>query len=211
MGRVNYKGYDLPDGLAIPDVPDDLRTLVDSGPIPRFTNAAARSAALTSPSEGMVCFTADTSTLWIYRTGGWRLLAPKRIAPFALFASVESFTPTTLTTIAENNNIGTLPVEFYMMVQAFAQIGGAPGAVNVFLQAQDQDGDGITPAGWAGTEYHERIEGTGVDRTMVCSGLKLDYAAGATAGFRIAARVDTTNAPFISVQAFAWLYPHADV
>lgn len=30
MGRINYKGFDLPDGAAIPDVPADLQRLVDS-------------------------------------------------------------------------------------------------------------------------------------------------------------------------------------
>lgn len=30
MARVNYKGYDLPDGAAVPDVPADLRLIIDT-------------------------------------------------------------------------------------------------------------------------------------------------------------------------------------
>ena len=66
MARQTYKGFNLPDGAEIPDVPADLRTLVDGGPIPRFATAAARAAAITAPVDGLMTYQQDTRRLEVY-------------------------------------------------------------------------------------------------------------------------------------------------
>ena len=80
MARVQYKGFDLPDGAAIPDVPADLRTMVDSGPIPRFATAAARDTALGTPPAGVMCWVTDTATLQVFNGTVWVVMIGRAFA-----------------------------------------------------------------------------------------------------------------------------------
>jgi hypothetical protein len=73
MARTKYKGIDLPDGAEIPDVPGDFRRIVDSGPIPRFANAAERDSQLGStPPNGTVIWRDDLSGYQIRQSSNWR-------------------------------------------------------------------------------------------------------------------------------------------
>lgn len=44
-----------------------------------FATVAARDSAITSPAVGMVCYTIDTNTLWVYRGTAWRQIAGQKI------------------------------------------------------------------------------------------------------------------------------------
>jgi hypothetical protein len=79
MARVAYKGYDLPDGAAIPDVPADLRTLVDGGPVPRFATAAARATAIASPQVGALTYRNDGALYEWWNGSAWTPIT--RMAP----------------------------------------------------------------------------------------------------------------------------------
>src|SRR5215467_133494 len=83
MARVSYKGFNLPDGTEIPDVPADLQRLVDGGAIPRFANLAALQAALTPAVAGMIGYTADTQRYWYYSGSAWTRLTRTTISGYA--------------------------------------------------------------------------------------------------------------------------------
>jgi hypothetical protein len=55
MARLAYKGFDLPDGNEVPDVPTDLKTLVD-GVAPRYAPAlySATGIAFTGSAGGTI-------------------------------------------------------------------------------------------------------------------------------------------------------------
>lgn len=72
MARTSYKGFNLPDGAAIPDVPADLRTLIDGGPIPRFATAAARNTAMVTPAVGTLTWVDATATFEYWTGSAWQ-------------------------------------------------------------------------------------------------------------------------------------------
>lgn len=60
MARVTYRGFDLPDGTAVPDVPADLRTLVD-GVFTNFGSVRAYQALMgAGPTVGANALTLAT-------------------------------------------------------------------------------------------------------------------------------------------------------
>lgn len=70
-------------GLPIPDddSPNDppihfqaFSDVLDSRIVPRFTSVAARDSAITAPVNGMMCWTADVSGVWLYRSSAWALV-----------------------------------------------------------------------------------------------------------------------------------------
>lgn len=87
-----------------------LNAQLDTRLVPRFTNAAARDAAITAPVEGQVCYVAATTVpavpgrLMLYKAGAWRLVGPSPIATIAgawsEAAGQFSTTPTVITSVA---------------------------------------------------------------------------------------------------------------
>ena len=45
-----------------------------------FATAAARSSAITAPSEGMVTYLSDSNTLWFYNGAAWEQIVTDPIA-----------------------------------------------------------------------------------------------------------------------------------
>lgn len=123
MARVQYKGFDLPDGVETPDVPADLRKLVDGGPIPRFATTAARDAALTAvPPVGTVCYLASNGELQVFYGGatGWRKPWSQ---PWGILGRAFRNTAMSLTSIeteATRTNTFTVPANRYMRFTAQA-------------------------------------------------------------------------------------------
>lgn len=57
-----------------PDIPADIHTLassVDTQVVPRYATTTARNAAITSPTEGQMCYCIDTKELYIYNGSAW--------------------------------------------------------------------------------------------------------------------------------------------
>ncbi len=52
----------------------NLANAIDTRLIPRFTDSTARSAAITSPTEGMLSYLTGTHRLDVYDNGAWTLL-----------------------------------------------------------------------------------------------------------------------------------------
>ena len=82
MGGVAYKGFDLPDGNAIPDVPADLTILVDGivTPANKFLRPTVIPYTLSTASTGIVLMGANDAvgtptynyTTIISMAGDWR-------------------------------------------------------------------------------------------------------------------------------------------
>lgn len=65
MARVVYKGFDLPDGTEIPDVPADLEKVVDgittAGKVPTWAYNNVAAATKVSETYGSAIYTADVN------------------------------------------------------------------------------------------------------------------------------------------------------
>lgn len=70
----DFQGLTIPSYADTSDGPAAFAAFVESGPIPRFANAAARDAAITDPVSGQFCWMLDTSRLLQYTTPttGWQ-------------------------------------------------------------------------------------------------------------------------------------------
>jgi microcystin-dependent protein len=68
---TGYKGFTVPEYGDAADAPAAFEDLVDSGPIPRFTNGTARDSAIGSPTEGMFCYLLSTGVLQRYDGSSW--------------------------------------------------------------------------------------------------------------------------------------------
>lgn len=71
-------GLPYPATSAIPDVPADLESLaaaLDIVVVPSFASATARDAAITSPSDGQLCYLADMDYFTAHINGSWVSLA----------------------------------------------------------------------------------------------------------------------------------------
>jgi len=66
-----YRGLTIPSYADAADNPAAFKDLIDSGPIPRFADASARDAALTSPTEGEHCYLLSSSKLQVYNGATW--------------------------------------------------------------------------------------------------------------------------------------------
>jgi hypothetical protein len=66
-----YGGLTIPSYADSADGPKAFKDFIDSGPIPRFANAAARDAAITSPTDGVLVYMLDTSVLMKYDGFTW--------------------------------------------------------------------------------------------------------------------------------------------
>jgi microcystin-dependent protein len=68
---TGYKGFTIPEYSDAADAPAAFEDLVDSGPIPRFTDSTARDSAITSPTEGQFCYLLSTGRLQRYDGSSW--------------------------------------------------------------------------------------------------------------------------------------------
>lgn len=66
---TDYKGQTIPEYTDVSDGPQAFKSLVDSGPIPRFNLASDRDLAIPSPVEGMMAWVG--SAYQYYTSGGW--------------------------------------------------------------------------------------------------------------------------------------------
>lgn len=73
---TTHKGLTIPEQTDPADANAAFEALVASGPIPRFADAAARDAAVPSPSVGDLVHDDETGFLNFYGTYGWRGLGP---------------------------------------------------------------------------------------------------------------------------------------
>lgn len=172
MARVNYKGFDLPDGAAIPDVPSDLRALVDGGPIPRFANTTARDTAISTPVAGAMCYVSDIAQLQIHTGTAWRVAgAGALLGQVTLAASTAA---TTAEAIWATVNI-TLTAPRTLRCIAMGSLQKAAGTATLLGHNRIRDG------GIGGTEVAHSYAYLGqVQNTAVCPAENTrQYATGA--------------------------------
>lgn len=67
-------------------------TYVRDQGINQFATATARDAAITSPTEGMVVYLADSDTLWFYSGSTWKPVSYHKIASTTLGSAAASIT-----------------------------------------------------------------------------------------------------------------------
>lgn len=66
-----YRGLTIPTYADIADAPAAFKSLIDSGPIPRFADASARDAAIPTPLEGDHCYLISSHELQVYNGTAW--------------------------------------------------------------------------------------------------------------------------------------------
>lgn len=108
-----YRGLTIPSYADSADAPKAFKDFADSGPIPRFADATARSAAIPSPTEGQMAYMLDTSTLVVYDgVGSW-------VAPFVL-PGAAAFTGTIDAGSQRIVNVGTPTADGDAMSRLYA-------------------------------------------------------------------------------------------
>lgn len=67
-------------------------TYVRDQTVNQFATAAARDAAITAPSEGMVAYLADSDTLWFYSGSAWKPVSWHKISTTTLGGAASTIT-----------------------------------------------------------------------------------------------------------------------
>jgi hypothetical protein len=111
MGASTLQGFPTPDNSSVFGVPADLLALanvMEKQVVMRFTNAAARDAAITAPEEGMVAaLTSDNEVTW-HNGVGWRP-GPWNAPWGRVAAAVTSATDQTgISTVADITGLATV-------------------------------------------------------------------------------------------------------
>jgi hypothetical protein len=89
---MSYKGLEIPQDSDTADGPGAFADFVDSGPVPRFANAAARNTAITTPVVGQLCVinVGATPILQVYETAGWVAVPNGLVANNVVYSSILS-------------------------------------------------------------------------------------------------------------------------
>lgn len=158
------------------------------GPVSIVT-AASRPA---NPYEGQMIYETDTDRVLKWSGTQW---TQYRMAfePDQFFGiTLSNGVATSLTAFYTNNALLSLPYDYRMIVQAHVNTGANSVANIVFLHIQDEGGINLMPKGIIDASW--RYDNSGANRAAVWSLISYkDYAAGATCGFRMAYKVDTSN------------------
>lgn len=95
MPSTPQSGLRYPSLSDDPNVPEDIQNLatdLDSRIIPRFTSTATRDSAITSPTEGQVCYVTGSDVLQYYSGSAWRGLGTQLIAENILTGTAATVT-----------------------------------------------------------------------------------------------------------------------
>lgn len=147
----------------------------------------------TSPVDGQFIYETDTDRLLVWNGTNWtqyRLgFEPDRIYN----GGIANGTATSYTDIITQNSILSLPYPYRMEVVAYIHSAGNAATNNVNFQLRDESGNSIhfsktiVDPDWILTNTT-----SGAYAAITAMGAK-DYAAGATCGFRLAYKVNTSN------------------
>lgn len=159
-----------------------------------FTVAAGSSSVLNAAITDLRTF--------VYTLAGIHVVPPKFYT-----ATLSSGTQTgTFAAFLTQNSILTAPYPLTMVVTVTGDMGANGGANTAHLQMQDEGGTPITHNGVFGADYVQIANTVASDNKAVCLMGHKVYAAGATCGFRVGYRVDTSNI-FIGAYATVNFYP----
>ena len=76
MAGAGFKTFSVGEVLTA----NNVNTYLMQQSVMVFADAAARSTAITAPSEGMVTFLSDSNTLWYYNGSAWTEIVTDPIA-----------------------------------------------------------------------------------------------------------------------------------
>ena len=68
---TTHNGMTIPEYTDAADAPGAFTAFADSGPVPRFANAADRDAGIVNPVPGSVCYRADVHHVEVYDGSSW--------------------------------------------------------------------------------------------------------------------------------------------
>ena len=117
----------------------DMNTYLQQQVIPTFANAAARTTAIPSPTEGMVSYITGSGWLEIFKGGIWRPPVGTVVTTgFGTFANINSST-NALYNVGDVSSGVTYPYPVYVVIMSslYGGFGGSAVTVNVDLQRLD--------------------------------------------------------------------------
>lgn len=145
-----------------------------------------------NPYEGQMVYESDTDRVLKWSGTQWTQFRMGFESDQMFGFNLANGTATTFTAISTVNTIIALPYDYKMIVQVHVNT-GANGAVNViYLQIQDETGAQISPKGTidGSWRYDNQIGNQAACWSLIA---EKNYAAGATCGYRLAYKVNTSN------------------
>lgn len=136
-----------------PNVPTDIQELatdVDSLVIPRYATTVARDAAITSPTEGQVCYVSATGVKTLFQYSGSTWL-PLRPGPYFAYKTADETIGGTTSIQNDNDLVLSLPADQSFFVKAVIAYGSPA--------ANDFKFDFTVPSGASGNYVFDRYAG----------------------------------------------------
>lgn len=148
----------------------------------------------TDPYEGQFIYETDTDRTLRYGGTNWSQYRLGQEPDQFFTLALSNGTATSFTDFVTNNSILALPYPYTMVVEASINSGGNGAGANIItVQVRDELGNSIN-FGKTVIDVDWRVDTDHTDQFLVWHVIgKKDYAAGATCGFRLAYKVNTTN------------------